>query len=198
MAREEAVKQLDHANDPQNALAQVETQAVKQLDHANDPQKALAHFENKLDQAVAQLDHANDPQKALAHFENKLEHMPGVNVFVDDPAVHTEEFIGTDGQHDVFVFDASFETVNVALLRNFDAGEDYMLFANMDGRDLIIGDMGEWSNGDPIGFNAVLFHDNGASANIVDFGVPYEQEVIEHTILGFNGHLVFDDPFAKI
>ena len=62
------------------------------------------NFETKLEQAVTQLDHAHDPQKALAHFETKLEHVPGVNVFIDNPAVKTEEFIGTDGQRDVFVF----------------------------------------------------------------------------------------------
>ena len=153
------------------------------------------NFETKLEHAVTQLDHAHDPQKALAHFETKLEHMPGVNVFIDNPAVHTEEFIGTDGQHDVFVFDASVKTVNVALLKNFDPGEDYLLFANMDSRDLTIGDLGELSNGDPIGINAVLFHDNGASANILMFGVPYEQQVIEHMILKFDGRLVYNNPF---
>jgi hypothetical protein len=121
------------------------------------------------------------------------EHLPGVNLLVDDPTVKTEEFNGTDGQTDVFVFDAGSPTTNVALLTNFDAGEDLLYFRNMENRDLTVGDLGEGQ-----GSHFVLFHGNGESANIVALGVPYQQDIIDEMILPFNGMLVFDDPFGVI
>jgi hypothetical protein len=42
----------------------------------------------------------------------------------------------------------------------------------------------------------VLFDSTGGGANILLFGVPYQQSVIEEMILPFDGRLVFDDPFA--
>jgi hypothetical protein len=56
------------------------------------------------------LEHA--PTKALQHL-----HLPGVNVFVDDPAIRVEEFYGTNGKTDVFVFDAQDPVVNITQLR---------------------------------------------------------------------------------
>ncbi len=88
------------------------------------------------------------------------------------------------------MFDAGSLTTNIAILRNFDAGEDLLYFRNMDSRDLIAGDLGEEQ-----GSNFVLFHANGESANILAIGLPYQQDVIEAAILPFNGRLVFDDPF---
>ena len=111
-----------------------------------------------------------------------LEHLPGVNVFIDDPAVKIETFYGTDGETDVFVFDASNMVTNVAVLRNFDPGEDFLLFNNMEARDLIVGNL------DGQGTHLVLFHGNGESAAILLFGVPYQQhDVVDEMVLPFDG-----------
>ena len=131
---------------------------------------------------VSVLEHA--PLKAV----NKL---PGVNLHVDDPNIRVEEFFGTDGEIDVFVFDASVALDNITLLSNFDSGEDFFLFENVEGRDLVVGDLGEG-----LGVNFVLFHGTGEGANILAFGVPHEQEAVEEMLLPFDGQLVFDDLFA--
>ena len=102
----------------------------------------------------------------------------------------------TDGKTDVFVFDASVQSTNITQLTNFDPGEDYFLFRNMDGRDLTVGDLGTWGSGAHIGDNFVLFHGNGESANILVQGLPYEHATVEQMILPFDGKLVFDDPFG--
>jgi hypothetical protein len=130
-----------------------------------------------------------NPEKALADFETKLEHMPGVNVFIENTAVQTTEFIGTPGQHDVFIFDDSVKVVNDSILRNFTPGEDYIVFANMGGSELAVNAID--SNQGSFG---VLFNGNGTSAAILMFGVPYDQDVLHHTILGIND-LVFVSPF---
>lgn len=120
-----------------------------------------------------------------------VERLPGVDLHIDDPAVKSESFIGVDGRTDVFVFDAARLTTNVALLENFDPGEDFLFFRNMDDRDLIAGGLGEGQ-----GTHFVLFHTNGEVGHVVALGVPYEQETIEEMVLPFKGRLVYDDPFA--
>jgi hypothetical protein len=138
------------------------------------------------------------PKKAIStileHAPVKAaEHLPGVNLHVDDSAARIESFNGTDGETDVFVFDAEDMVTNIAVLRNFDAGEDLLLFDNMDGRDLIVGDL------DGQGTHLVLFHGNGEGAAILLFGVPHQQQdVLEEMILPFDGRLAFDDPFASV
>jgi hypothetical protein len=117
-----------------------------------------------------------------------LQHL-GVNVHVDDPAVKIEEIIGTDGKTDVFVFDVQPDSTNIDLLKNFDPSEDFLLFKNVNGSDLTVGDLGEG-----LGFNVVLFSGSGSS-NFLVFGAPYEQDSVQSMILPFEGRLVFDDPF---
>ena len=41
----------------------------------------------------------------------------------------------------MFVFDAGVPAVNITQLNNFDLGEDYFLFQNMEGRSLVVGDI---------------------------------------------------------
>jgi hypothetical protein len=122
--------------------------------------------------------------KVLDHSVQAADRLPGVDVHVDDPAVKTEEVIGTDGVTDIFVFDVGVPTTNIALLRNFDPGEDYILFKNMGGRDLTVGDL------DHDNFNLVLFPGGQESDNIIVFGVPYQQDPIKALVLPFDGHLV--------
>jgi hypothetical protein len=127
------------------------------------------------------------------------DHLPKIDVHVDNPTIHTEEFIGTDGTIDIFVFNAkSHSAVNAALLRNFDVGEDRLLFLNMQKRDLIVGDLGTGSNGSPIGSHLVFFGSAGGSSSILLYDVPYEQASIDKMVLPFNGQSVFDDPFNLI
>jgi hypothetical protein len=150
---------------------------------------------------MGQPDKASQPDKSLLNLLehgkfDAAEHLKGVDLHIDDPLVRNEEFIGTDGVTDVFVFNAGVIATNVTSLRNFDLGEDYFLFQNMEGRELVIGDLGVWDSGQPIGFNFVLFHStpDNKGANILVWDVPYQQD-IEQMVLPFDGYIKFDDPF---
>jgi hypothetical protein len=114
----------------------------------------------------------------------------GVDVHVDNPLIAQESFFGTDGVTDLFVFDPTIPGTNVPSLSNFDPGEDYLLFQNMDGRELAIaGPL--YSDGS--GFFAVVSPD--ASDSIHVFGVPYQQSTLDQMILPFDGNLVVYHPF---
>jgi hypothetical protein len=108
--------------------------------------------------------------------------------------VRVDEFNGTDGQHDVFVFNAGPDLVNIDLLRNFEPGEDFLLYQNMDNRTLIVGDLRQTGSGEGIGFNTVIFTGE-SGANILVFSVPYQQDLIEQMIVPFGRPIVYDDPF---
>ena len=149
--------------------------------------KADAKFEAKIDKMVEHLEDAKNPEKALNHFEAKLEKM-GANVFVADPSVqYPDPVYGTAGQHDVFIYDYATPTLGSSIgLRDFTPGEDYIVFANMDGVEM---DMGSLA---PIqGSFGVFFHSNpghngdfAASTLITMRGIPYDLDVLQHTILG--------------
>ena len=141
---------------------------------------------------MGQPDKASHPDKSLLNLleHGKLdaaEHLKGVDLHIDDLSVKTEEFIGTDGVTDVFVFDAGVPAVNIALLKNFDPGEDYFLFQNMEGRELGIGHVGQ-----QIGFNFVLFP-TGDGANIVVTDMPFNQQAVEQMVLPFDGYIQYYD-----
>jgi hypothetical protein len=136
----------------------------------------------------------------LEHSVKAADNLPGVDVHVDNPAVRHEEFYGTDGVTDIFVFDAGVPMDNNTSLHNFTPGEDYFLFQNMEGRDLTVGEQQFGGSGQPIAFNFVLFHStpesqgtNMKGANIVvwDQDAPYQHDTIQSAVLPFDGHLVF-------
>ena len=129
----------------------------------------------------------------LEHSVKAADNLPGVDVHVDNPAVKVEEFFGTDGVTDIFVFDAGVPMTNIDQLHNFTPDEDYFLFQNMEGRDLVVGEQQFGGSGQPIAFNFVLFHSNSESANIIvwDHDAPYQQDSIQSAVLPFDGHLVF-------
>jgi hypothetical protein len=117
-------------------------------------------------------------------------HIHGVNVIVDDPTVlHGEEFYGTPGQTDVFVYDmAQSPEGHTVQLRDFTPGEDYILLKDVNGTDVVFGDFGAGQFGTAIVMNA-------ATQAVDVFSLPYTQAAIEGMVLPFNGQSIFDDPF---
>ena len=112
----------------------------------------------------------------------------GANVFVAESSIlHPATVYGTAGQHDVFIYDYAIPTNgNVLTVRTFTPGEDYIVFANMNGAEL---DMS--SLDDNHGSVGVLFHSNTdrngpyAAATSIDMrDTPYELDALQHTILG--------------
>jgi hypothetical protein len=129
----------------------------------------------------------------LEHSVKAADNLPGVDVHVDNPAVRHEEFFGTDGVTDIFVFDAGVPTSNIDQVRNFTPGEDYFLFQNMEGRDLVVGQHQFTDSGQPLVFNFVLFNSPPGSNILVfdDHDAPYQHDSIQSAVLPFDGHLVF-------
>jgi hypothetical protein len=115
----------------------------------------------------------------------------GVHLVFDDPTVAVEHLSGTPGVTDVFVFDGSATSDNLTSIDNFDPAEDYILFRNMDGRDVLVGSWALVSQ--PTIGQDLTVPSNGVHGEI-EIAVTTattDPSVIGHYVLPFDGTLVF-------
>jgi hypothetical protein len=150
---------------PDKAVQPVQPDKAVQPDQTVHPDQSLVNI----------LEHGN---------LNAASHLKGVEVHIGGP-----EFIGVDGRHDVFVFDYADPHQQVAILRNFDPGEDYIVFQHAEGHDVWVGSLGVWGNGDPMGSIFVLWNSNPLST-IELFGVEFTPDNIHQMVLPTGIHLV--------
>jgi hypothetical protein len=116
-------------------------------------------------------------------------HLPGVQLVIDDPTVPIEHLSGTSGVTDVFVFDGSAASDNLTSIDNFDASEDYILFRNMDGRDVFVS---TWAVvNQPIFGQALTVPSDSVHGTIGILATTQtaDSSVIEHYVLAFDGTL---------
>jgi hypothetical protein len=130
------------------------------------------------------LQHLSDAQLAAAQ-------IPGVHLVFDDPTVGVEHLSGTSGVTDVFVFDGSAAGDNVTSIDHFDPTEDYILFRNMGGRDVLVS---TWALTDqPIFGQDLTAAGDGVHGKIEITATTQtmDQSAIGHYVLSFDGTLVF-------
>ena len=162
-----------------------------------DQVKADAKFEANLDKMFDHLENAHNPEKALTHFEAKLENA-GANVFIADPSDHNPSPVyGTPGQHDVFIYDYAAHADSSSLsLRNFTPGEDHIVLVNMGGTELDMGSLGNNQGSFGVFFHSYPdIHGDFATSTLISMGgITYDQDVLQHTILGVS-NIKYDGAF---
>lgn len=162
------------------------------LDNTNGTVQALAEGAPLTDHIVVQsIDGTAHTINVTITGTLEAADLPVKNLFVDDPSVSREWFYGTNGEIDIFVFDAASlkQGDQLAFLENFVAGEDLIFLENMDGREAAVGNINN------SGFNLVMFDGSGSGAHILVFGVgdSYEHDhaIVHQMVQPFDGGFVF-------
>jgi hypothetical protein len=177
----------------------------------NDPEKHLVH------DAIKEISEYI-PRRELNHMEINVHHNDDpdipitqayatelLGIFIDPQVAshaifNTREFVGTDGEIDLLLFDGEFNSgfMNdfLTVLENWDPGEDYILFTNWDDANrLISGGLEQWDTGAPLGAYIGIAGRSEVWSHLVVEGGPFTQADIDQMVLPFDGVLTFENPF---